>query len=164
MSSWRALPNVAQAVYINGCGVTHKFACRQVSCIIYIVIRDSRFDGCTNTLLRTSVNPKIPVVDCTDSKYTLPISFCDSINTKPTSHVSFFYSKSPHDIQYPDTVAFFRNMAPQTKLIVAIRHPVLYFESFFVSNTFVRACFRWPVLCCHPKMKKSLTISCALHV
>lgn len=39
--------------------------------------------------------------------------------------------RNPHDIQWPSTVDFFRNTCPSTKLIVIVRHPVLWFESFY---------------------------------
>lgn len=39
--------------------------------------------------------------------------------------------KNPHDVQYPQCLNFFRRYTPQTKLIVIIRHPVRFFESFY---------------------------------
>lgn len=39
--------------------------------------------------------------------------------------------KNPHDIQYPSVLNFYRQHAPKTKLIVTVRHPVLWFESFY---------------------------------
>lgn len=39
--------------------------------------------------------------------------------------------KSPHHIQFQQCLDFYRNHAPETKLIVTIRHPVTWFESFF---------------------------------
>ncbi len=38
---------------------------------------------------------------------------------------------NPHDIQWPGSLDFFVNGCPQTKLIVSVRHPVLWFESFY---------------------------------
>jgi hypothetical protein len=39
--------------------------------------------------------------------------------------------RNPHDIQYPKVLAFHRNTCPRTKHIVTIRHPLLWFESFY---------------------------------
>lgn len=38
---------------------------------------------------------------------------------------------NPHDIQWKSSLDFFANTCPQTKLIVTMRHPVLWFESFY---------------------------------
>lgn len=39
--------------------------------------------------------------------------------------------KAPRDIHNPPAVQAFRNYFPNTKLIVGLRHPVLWFESFY---------------------------------
>jgi hypothetical protein len=39
--------------------------------------------------------------------------------------------KNPHDIQYPSVLKFYRTHAPQAKLLVTIRHPVTWFNSFY---------------------------------
>ena len=38
---------------------------------------------------------------------------------------------NPHDIQWPTALDFYTQTCPNTKLVVLIRHPVLWFESFY---------------------------------
>jgi hypothetical protein len=39
--------------------------------------------------------------------------------------------RNPHNIQRPDTLKFYRHSCPTTKLIILVRHPVLWFQSFY---------------------------------
>jgi hypothetical protein len=39
--------------------------------------------------------------------------------------------RNPHDIQFPSSLQVYQNDCQATKLIVLIRHPVLWFESFY---------------------------------
>jgi hypothetical protein len=39
--------------------------------------------------------------------------------------------RNPHDLQYDTMLDFFRNTCPMTKQLVTVRHPLLWFESFY---------------------------------
>ena len=53
--------------------------------------------------------------------------------------------KNPHDIQYATILRFLRNKLPETKLVVTIRHPVRFFESFYVSEYLLHLLHYCPV-------------------
>ena len=38
---------------------------------------------------------------------------------------------NPHDVQWPGSLDFYTNTCQRTKLVVIVRHPVLWFESFY---------------------------------
>jgi len=56
--------------------------------------------------------------------------------------------KNPHDVQYENAIEFYRSNCPNTKLIVLVRHPVDWLESFF--NYRVKKRERWAILSPNP--------------